>query len=316
MIASDFGVISGGGSNTISNGSFAAVIGGGYDNAVSGAESTVAGGGGNTASYVYGAAAVGGGVVNTANGYGSVVAGGYDNTASGGYYGACTVSGGSYNSAGPNENNSATVAGGYYDTASGYSSTVAGGQDNTASGDYSFAAGNHAQALHDGSFVWADDHYFPLASTGSNAVFFRCTGGAKFVTAIDGSGNQTAGVHILNGDTAWSSLSDKNAKKNFQPVDGKAVLDKLAAIPVQQWNYKWEADTNTPHLGPMAQDFKHAFYPGRDDKSISTLEFDGVELAAIQGLNQKLNEKDSEIQELKQSVTALKMMVQSLTQNK
>jgi len=32
----------------------------------------------------------------------------------------------------------------------------------------------------------------------------------------------------------------------------------------------------------MAQDFKAAFYPGRDHKSISTLEFDGVELAAIQ----------------------------------
>ena len=39
------------------------------------------------------------------------------------------------------------------------------------------------------------------------------------------------------------------------------------------------------YSGAMAQDFKAAFYPGRDDKSISTLEFDGVELAAIQGLN-------------------------------
>jgi uncharacterized coiled-coil protein SlyX len=48
----------------------------------------------------------------------------------------------------------------------------------------------------------------------------------------------------------------------------------------------------------MAQDFKAAFYPGRD-KGISTLEFDGVELAAIQGLNQKLNEKNAEIQTLK-----------------
>jgi uncharacterized coiled-coil protein SlyX len=54
-----------------------------------------------------------------------------------------------------------------------------------------------------------------------------------------------------------------------------------------------------PNIGPMAQDFIHAFYPGRDDKGISTLEFDGVELAAIQGLNQKLNEKDAEIQTLK-----------------
>jgi len=38
----------------------------------------------------------------------------------------------------------------------------------------------------------------------------------------------------------------------------------------------------------MAQDFKAAFFPGRDDKVITTLEFDGVELAAIQGLNEKV----------------------------
>jgi hypothetical protein len=88
-------------------------------------------------------------------------------------------------------------------------------------------------------------------------------------------------------------------------VNGEAVLEKLAAIPVQSWNYKWESDTNTPHLGPMAQDFKAAFYPGRDDKSISTLEFDGVELAAIQGLNRKLEQKETEITELKRKNDSL-----------
>jgi hypothetical protein len=85
---------------------------------------------------------------------------------------------------------------------------------------------------------------------------------------------------------------------------------------VQSWNYKWEADTNTPHLGPMAQDFKAAFYPGRDDKSISTLEFDGVELAAIQGLNQKLTEelkrRDAENAELKSRLSALEGLVAKL----
>ena len=40
-------------------------------------------------------------------------------------------------------------------------------------------------------------------------------------------------------------------------------------------------NNDVPNIGPMAQDFKAAFYPGRDDKGISTLEFDGVELAAI-----------------------------------
>jgi hypothetical protein len=95
-----------------------------------------------------------------------------------------------------------------------------------------------------------------------------------------------------------------------------AVLNKLAAMPVQKWNYKWEADTNTPHLGPMAQDFKAAFYPGRDDKSISTLEFDGVELAAIQGLNQKLNEKAARISALEQQLSELKEAVKKLSGKK
>ena len=109
--------------------------------------------------------------------------------------------------------------------------------------------------------------------------------------------------------------SDRNAKKNFQPVDTVALLDKLASIPIQRWNYRWEKDSDVPHLGPMAQDFKGAFYPGRDDKNISMLEFDGVALAAIQGLSRKLEARDAEIQALKQSVAELERMVSQLTQH-
>jgi hypothetical protein len=110
-------------------------------------------------------------------------------------------------------------------------------------------------------------------------------------------------------------VSDRNAKKNFQSVDTMAVLEKLAAIPIERWNYQWEKDSDVPHLGPMAQDFKGAFYPGRDDKTISMLEFDGVALAALQGLNRKLDEKDAEVQALKQSVAELKQLVSQLTRN-
>jgi cell shape-determining protein MreC len=60
----------------------------------------------------------------------------------------------------------------------------------------------------------------------------------------------------------------------------------------------------------MAQDFKAAFYPGRDDKSISTLEFDGVALAAIQGLNQKV---EAETAALRAENTALKRELAELT---
>jgi hypothetical protein len=73
----------------------------------------------------------------------------------------------------------------------------------------------------------------------------------------------------------------------------------------------------------MAQDFKGAFYPGRDDKSISTLEFDGVELAAIQGLNQKiekqkmdLNSRDARVSVLEKEILELKEAVKRLSNAK
>lgn len=290
-VTADFGTV-GGGLDNIAG--YEATSGGGFENTASGFYTTVGGGHLNTASANY--ATVGGGNQNTASSLQATVAGGYNNTAGG---------------------SDAMVCGGYHNNASGNYATTGGGNQNVASGDYSFAAGNYAHAQHDGAFVWSDSSSAaPFSSTTANQFRVRTTGGAAFVTAIDVNGSATAGVHLLSGDTAWSSISDKNAKKNFQPVNGEIVLEKLTAIPVEQWNYKWESDTNTPHIGPMAQDFKGAFYPGCDDKSISTLEFDGVELAAIQGLNQKLNEKNAEIEQLKQSVLELKQIVSQLTQNK
>ena len=133
----------------------------------------------------------------------------------------------------------------------------------------------------------------------------RAAGGVR----IFSNGATTLGVSLAVNGTSWGVLSDQNAKKNFHAVDGRAVLEQLAAVPVQRWNYKAESDDAVPHLGPMAQAFKAAFYPGRDDKIITTLEFDGVELAAIQGLNEKLKEKDAEIAELKQRLTRVESLL-------
>ncbi len=104
------------------------------------------------------------------------------------------------------------------------------------------------------------------------------------------------GAILGPGESSWSTLCDRNAKKNFRPVDTVAILNKLVRIPIEQWNYKLQSESDTPNIGPMAQDFKGAFYPGRDDKHISTLEFDGVELAAIQGLNQKVDESGASLE--------------------
>jgi hypothetical protein len=205
----------------------------------------------------------------------------------------------------------ASISGGSFNTASGPYATVPGGSNNVAAAN-AFAAGSNAKAVNTGAFVWADYSTNSFSSISTNEFAARATGGVRFVTAVDGSGNPTAGAMLAPGATSWATISDRNAKKDFAPVNGESVLDKLSAVPVEQWHYKWEADDSTPHMGPMAQDFKHAFYPGRDDKSITTLEFDGVELAAIQGLNEKLKEKDARITELEQRLDRMEKVLSAL----
>jgi hypothetical protein len=157
----------------------------------------------------------------------------------------------------------------------------------SANAHYATAMGYRAKAEHQGSFVWGDYTLADVASSTSNEFTVRASGG----TRIFSNSGATAGVSLAPNATAWSVISDRTVKKDFTAVDGREVLEKLAAVPVQSWHYQWESADATPHLGPVAQDFKAAFYPGRDDKSITTLEFDGVALAAIQGLNRKLEDK-------------------------
>lgn len=185
-----------------------------------------------------------------------------------------------------------SIGGGSNNVANGGFATVPGGLNNTASGEYGFAAGYNAQATNSGAFVWSDGTGTQTTSITNNSVTMRASGGYRFFSGT----NQTAGAELKPNATAWSTLSDRNAKKNFATVNCEAILDKLAQIPLEQWNYKWENDSNTPNIGPMAQDFKAAFYPGRDNCTISTLEFDGVELAAIQGLNQKVEARSQKVE--------------------
>jgi small-conductance mechanosensitive channel len=55
----------------------------------------------------------------------------------------------------------------------------------------------------------------------------------------------------------------------------------------------------------MAQDFYAAFGLGEIPTAIATVDADGVALAAIQGLNQKVEEKEAAIQQLRQRLERL-----------
>jgi hypothetical protein len=100
----------------------------------------------------------------------------------------------------------------------------------------------------------------------------------------------------VNVRTTLSQGSDRNIKENFTQVNPADVLAKVAALPITRWNYK--DDPSAEHIGPVAQDFRAAFGLGSDDKSITTVDADGVALTAIQALNNKLNERDDEIKRL------------------
>ena len=121
----------------------------------------------------------------------------------------------------------------------------------------------------------------------------------------------------LKGDfygRSFNLTSDRNQKENFKPVDSQAVLEKVAALPISEWNYT--SDAAVPHIGPMAQDFHAAFNVGTDNKHIATVDADGVALAAIKGLNEKVeNGKqrvDSRMERLEAENAELKARLERL----
>ena len=261
---------------------------GGFQNAASGGDSTVGGGFENTASVDF--STVAGGATNIASGLYSTIAGGASNTASNLY---------------------STVAGGGGNTASGSLSTVAGGYHNVASGVGSFAAGKFANANVDGCFAFGDNSTSNVVSCGvtPNQFVARAVGGVYFLTAGTSDGTYT-GAKLAPGATAWTVYSDSIGKDNIQRIDSIAVLRKVAAMPIATWNWKSQ-DASIRHMGPMAQDFHAAFGLGETPKGISTVDADGVALAAIQGLYQtmrhQMREKDREIAQLKRKLQTIEV---------
>jgi Regulator of chromosome condensation (RCC1) repeat/Chaperone of endosialidase len=114
--------------------------------------------------------------------------------------------------------------------------------------------------------------------------------------------------------SSWANASDRALKENFEPVNAQAMLAQVAALPISCWNYKNQPGER--HVGPMAQDFHAAFGTGEDDKHIATVDAEGIALAAIKGLNQKLESelkrRDQENEELRRTVQELEAAVQAL----
>ncbi len=209
-----------------------------------------------------------------------------------------------------------SVLGGSGNYAEGNASTVAGGYHNLAAGQFSFAAGFGSYASTNGSFVWSDysSGAKHLQATKVNQFLVRATGGVTFLS----NAAESTGVTLAPGSGAWASASDRDLKRDVAKVDDGAVLEKVAALPVAEWSYLSERGVR--HVGPMAQDFYAAFRVGADDRHITSIDEDGVALSAIKGLNdkleRKLQQKDTELQSLRDEVRRLEVAVAVLRKSR
>jgi hypothetical protein len=73
-----------------------------------------------------------------------------------------------------------------------------------------------------------------------------------------------------------------NVKTNVAPVNGREILEQLARLPVATWSYTARSRFNTTHR-PHGTGLLFRFCVGEDDRYISSVDADGVALAAIQG---------------------------------
>jgi hypothetical protein len=127
--------------------------------------------------------------------------------------------------------------------------------------------------------------------------------GSTEILALNSTGDLTV--------KSVTQTSSREAKNGFESVDGLSVLEKVAALPISEWSYKAD-NPGVRHLGPMAEDFHAAFGLGKTDKGITSVDTTGVALAAIQGLNQKLMEKNAQ---LERRLLELEEMVQALAEH-
>lgn len=205
--------------------------------------------------------------------------------------------------------------------------SVAIGTNVRTNNPYSVAIGNNAFAIADrsvalgsyvstnfknGSFVFGDASTSTVTTPAFlNQMTMRFDNGYKFYTKSDLS----TGVSLNNGATSWSTISDRNQKENFEEINGEEILSKIKALPITKWNYIANPDS-VKYIGPMAQDFHAAFGLGGDDScGITTLAFDGVNLAAIKALTErteKIEALENTVESQSDEIAALRKEIEEL----
>jgi trimeric autotransporter adhesin len=229
-------------------------------------------------------------------------------------------------------NNTASGIGALVNNTTGSSNTASGvlalysnttGSSNTASG---------ARAL------FSNTEGVENTATGFNALYSNTTGTRN--TAIGFAANVSAGdlknataigfeaivndsnkirlgstaVTVIEGQVAFTAVSDKTQKENFKPVDGEEVLGKIRGLELSSWNLIGHDPEKFRHYGPMAQDFFAAF--GHDgvgqigtETTINSGDLAGILMVAVKALEKRtaeLKQKQAQLAVLESKLEDLK----------
>ncbi len=134
--------------------------------------------------------------------------------------------------------------------------------------------------------IWLSDSSGGLFINPNNV-----SAGSDRLRVFGGSGGSAS----LSNGGAWTNASSRTFKEGFAAIDPADVLERVLALGISRWSYIGSGEGE--HVGPMAEDFHAAFGLGHSDRQIATVDADGVALAAIQGLNAKLEAENAALRE-------------------
>ena len=194
---------------------------------------------------------------------------------------------------------------GGYNTASGYSALSANsiGTFNTATGAGALStndSGGNNTALGFGADV-SSGNLNNATAIGAHAI----------VNASNKIRLGDSAVTVIEGQVAYTFTSDKTKKENFQPINARDILRRLASLDVTSWNYIGHDANAFRHYGPMAQDFFAAF--GSDGTgtvgtptTINSGDQAGILMLAVQALEAENRSLHQDLRELRAAVAELK----------
>lgn len=162
-----------------------------------------------------------------------------------------------------------------------------------------------------GGRIAFDDGDKWVAGGGAGDTFTLSEAGDAAEFILTNSGNLT-----ITG--TLTENSDVNVKENFSAIDPQQFLRLAKQLPISTWNYK-EDDELARHLGPMAQDFYSSFGLGGTNTGIAPRNLAAVALAALQGLDQVVEERTAQLQQenaaLAERLAALEAKINAMTQD-